>query len=486
MNSHIETNNYIVITGNLFAYNINKGSTFISNTNPVKVFVGGKLNPANITKNQPDYPVFNCEAPTTIPYLNTGCSYGNMDDFADDPKYPFFQSTCTNATANSNSPVCSGNTLNLTSSGVISYRWIGPNGFTSNAQNPTIPNASTAMTGDYTVTVTAASGCAVEATTSLIVNAIPVTPVIAANGPTAFCAGDSVTLTSSTGTSYLWSNGESTSSIHVTSGGSYTVQVSNAGGCQSAMSTSTTVNVNALPIVNITSSSSGLCISDVRTLTGSPSGGTFMVIDGPGNITGNILTATGAGDITLEYNYTDVCANSAGQTIIVSETPVANAGPDQELTFVFETQMNAELSSSETGEWSLLTGSGQLNDIHLPTTRVNELSIGENKFLWQVYQGSCEATDEVVIVVHDMVTPTVITPNGDGLNDELIFPGLTTAGSTIIIFNRWGSEVYRNTDYKNDWNGKDHKSRDLQPDTYYYVFSTLNGYILKGFVEIIR
>jgi len=35
---------------------------------------------------------------------------------------------------------------------------------------------------------------------------------------------------------------------------------------------------------------------------------------------------------------------------------------------------------------------------------------------------SCEATDEVVIVVNDMVAPTVITPNGDGLNDELIFP----------------------------------------------------------------
>jgi len=49
--------------------------------------------------------------------------------------------------------------------------------------------------------------------------------------------------------------------------------------------------------------------------------------------------------------------------------------------------MNAELSSSETGEWSLLSGSGQLNDIHLPTTSVTGLSIGENKFIWNVYNG---------------------------------------------------------------------------------------------------
>jgi len=42
--------------------------------------------------------------------------------------------------------------------------------------------------------------------------------------------------------------------------------------------------------------------------------------------------------------------------------------------------MNAEMSSSETGEWSLISGSGHLSDIHSPTTSVSELSTGENKF----------------------------------------------------------------------------------------------------------
>ena len=38
------------------------------------------------------------------------------------------------------------------------YAWTGPNGFTSAAQNPTIPNATTAATGNYSVTVTV-NGC---------------------------------------------------------------------------------------------------------------------------------------------------------------------------------------------------------------------------------------------------------------------------------------------------------------------------------------
>ena len=56
------------------------------------------------------------------------------------------------------------------------------------------------------------------------VNALPATPTITAGGPTTFCAGGSVTLTSSAGTSYLWSNGATTPSINVTTAGSYTVK----------------------------------------------------------------------------------------------------------------------------------------------------------------------------------------------------------------------------------------------------------------------
>ena len=56
-------------------------------------------------------------------------------------------------------PYCSGETINLacTVLGATSYSWSGPNGFTSNIQNPTISNAASNMSGTYTVTASAMS-----------------------------------------------------------------------------------------------------------------------------------------------------------------------------------------------------------------------------------------------------------------------------------------------------------------------------------------
>src|SRR5207237_1446225 len=83
-------------------------------------------------------------------------------------------------TASNNSPICSGATLNLTASNLANatYSWTGPNGFTSNVQNPTITNASTAAAGTYSVVATA-SGCSSSnpATTTVVVNTIPNPPV---------------------------------------------------------------------------------------------------------------------------------------------------------------------------------------------------------------------------------------------------------------------------------------------------------------------
>src|SRR5665811_1888433 len=103
----------------------------------------------------------------------------------------------------------------------------------------------------YTVQVTNAAGCqsASSAATVVTVNALPATPTITAGGPLTFCAGGSVTLTSSAGTTYLWSTGATTASISPTTSGSYTVQVTNAAGCQSASSVATTLTVNALPTI---------------------------------------------------------------------------------------------------------------------------------------------------------------------------------------------------------------------------------------------
>jgi gliding motility-associated-like protein len=192
-----------------------------------------------------------------------------------------------------------------------------------------------------------------------------------------------------------------------------------------------------------------------------------------------------AGTYTLIVANTNGCINTDTQNIVVNTTPIAVAGPDQELKFYFETQMNAELSASETGEWSLISGSGHISDIHSPTTRVTELSIGENKFLWKVLNGSCEDTSEVKITVFDLFVPSVITPNGDGKNDYFKISNYTGKVDLIII-NRWGNEEYTSDNYLNDWDGRNNKGKELPADTYFYILKLENGKIKKGSVLIKR
>ena len=145
-----------------------------------------------------------------------------------------------------------------------------------------------------------------------------------------------------------------------------------------------------------------MCSNDIRTLTGSPVGGTFIIANGPGVISGNALSATGPGIIDLIYKYSDVCTKTDVQNIIVNEAPEAYAGPDQELTFIFEANLKAEHTTSQTGEWSVVSGSGQIKHLTSPNTHVTGLSLGENIFRWTVRNEICEASDEIVILVNDL------------------------------------------------------------------------------------
>ncbi len=78
--------------------------------------------------------------------------------------------------ATSNSPICSGSgTLNLSASneaGAI-YSWSGPNGFTSSVQNPSIPSATVADSGTYSVTTTVSGCMSSPGTVSVVVSACP-------------------------------------------------------------------------------------------------------------------------------------------------------------------------------------------------------------------------------------------------------------------------------------------------------------------------
>ena len=71
-------------------------------------------------------------------------------------------------------PYCVGETIHLTANGQAgsSYSWTGPNNFTSNLQNPSIPNCTLSMGGTYTCTITVGNQTS-SAPTEVIVNANP-------------------------------------------------------------------------------------------------------------------------------------------------------------------------------------------------------------------------------------------------------------------------------------------------------------------------
>jgi PKD repeat protein len=167
-----------------------------------------------------------------------------------------------NVTAGSNSPVCAGSTLNLTSGpDGDSYSWTGPNNYTNGTQNPSISNVAAVNAGTYIVTVTDANTCSATASTSVTVNPLP---TVSAGSDVSICNGGSTTLTASGATSYSWSPGTGLSATtgtsvtaNPTSTTTYTVTGTDGNGCTNTAQV--TVTVNSIPsctISNTTSSGS--------------------------------------------------------------------------------------------------------------------------------------------------------------------------------------------------------------------------------------
>lgn len=80
-----------------------------------------------------------------------------------------FQDCTSTGTVASNSPVCINSNIQLNSTGGTTYDWTGPNGFTSNLQNPIIPNATVANAGIYTCQISGSGACDGSFTVNVVV-----------------------------------------------------------------------------------------------------------------------------------------------------------------------------------------------------------------------------------------------------------------------------------------------------------------------------
>jgi gliding motility-associated-like protein len=241
---------------------------------------------------------------TCIASSNTGNGFVNIT----------YTASSVTMVATNTGPYCEGATIQLNATaGGTTYSWTGPNGFTSNQQNPTIPNATVAMSGTYTVTATI-DGCEHIGTT--VVNITPATnPTFAQVGP--YCSGASIPAlptTSQNGISGTWSP-----TINNTATTTYTFTPS-PGLCANPTTMTIVVNPNITPtFASVGPYCSGTFIPALPTTS-------------QNGITGTWSPAINS-TATTTYTFTPTagqCATTATLTIVVNPnvTPTfAGVGP---------------------------------------------------------------------------------------------------------------------------------------------------------------
>ncbi|MCX7767686.1 MAG: PKD domain-containing protein [Flavobacteriales bacterium] len=278
--------------------------------------------------------------------------------------------------------------------------WSGP-GMTAAGQF----NPSSAGPGAHSISYSVTqAGCTGTATTSVTVNAVP-QPVIASAGP--FCSSDAdVTLSASIpGGSFTGTGITSSPTFSPSAAGAgthtitYTVTVN---GCTG--SSSTTITVNANPVVNILPAGPFCVNGSPATLTATPAGGTWSggpYISPSGTFTPSLATV---GNNPVTYSVVQSgCAGSATSQVSVVAAPNASITPAGPFcTGDSPVQLSAATSG---GTWS---GPGtSATGLFSPSAA----GAGTHTISYTVSQAGCSASSTTQITV--VSSPTVsITPAG--------------------------------------------------------------------------
>ncbi len=177
--------------------------------------------------------------------------------------------------ASNGGAVCAGSSLALFAAPTFSgatLAWTGPNGFSSTLQNPTVPFATPAASGMYTV-VRTFSGQTSTSETPGVVNPSPPVPTAGNSGPV--CPGGTLSLTAApvANATYAWTgpNGFTSSlqnptvpNVTAAAAGTYVV-IATVNGCSTAASTA--VTVNAPPAAPVAGTGGPVCAGGTLALT---------------------------------------------------------------------------------------------------------------------------------------------------------------------------------------------------------------------------
>ncbi len=127
-----------------------------------------------------------------------------------------------------------------------------------------------------------------------------------------------------------------------------------------------------------------------------------------------------------------------------------------------------------------LTNDGDGMFTYLPDVTTD----GTDEFTYEVCSVNCpNECDQAKVTIAvsidtDCSIPTIITPNGDGYNDEFLIACLKATSkypnNKVTIFNEWGDQVFEASPYQNDWKGT-YNGQELPVGTYFYIVDFGDG-----------
>jgi gliding motility-associated-like protein len=328
--------------------------------------------------------------------------------------------------------ICAGASTQLSATGGVSYLWVPPIGLS----DPSIANpiASVVTTTVYTVTATDGNGC--ENSDSIIVSVLSALPANAGPDQT-ICAGDAAQLVGSGGVIFSWLpvSGLSDPSIanpvaQPANTTTYTLTVTDTSGCQG--SDSVTILVSPSPAASAGPDVSG-CAGIPLQLNAS---GGLMYAWSPATglsdptIANPVATPATTTSYTVSVTDANGCSDTATVLVTVLPSPVADAGPDQELC---------------SGDTASLMGSGGLNYSWQPAVGLSDPGVS-NPLAYPVTSttftltitdvNGCSDADQVDITVN----PAVIASAGQ---DQTIVLGtsvvLQGSGGVSYLWNPVGT-----------------------------------------------
>jgi large repetitive protein len=182
---------------------------------------------------------------------------------------------------------------------------------------------------------------------------------------------------------------------------------------------------------------------------------------------------------TLEVYRADISPIASGDFFTILSGTSQSISPTQNDSLVYLPSVRIEIlpSTLPQGVELEVDSITQTVQVITPALVSNVIDI-----LYQVCNSVCAdkcdtASVRMIVREKEFVNggTTIISPNNDTKNETLFFDYLDKyPENSLVIFNRWGQQVYYASPYKNEsWNGT-YNGNPLPAGTYYYILNLLD------------